>query len=722
MARKLIVLLVSACALAAPAAAGAAVKTRDWQQRAQRGEALVRFERGVVASERREIRSDASVALEDVLELSRTQLVTFDGSVRAAVARLEQQPGVAYAQPNYRYHALAPVPNDVHFGHLWGLGSTPGVGVLPAWDRSRGSGQVIAIVDTGVDLTHQDLVGNLWTRPGEPGVHGRDFVDNDNDPDDFNLHGTHVAGTAAAVAENGVGVAGVAPQAQIMAVRVLDGDGSGSTSSIANGIVFAANEGAGVINLSLGGPAGGGDAAMADAISQASAKGAVVVAAAGNDSSNNDAAPVTPCVLGNTNLICVAAVTKTGARSGFSNFGVTTVDVGAPGGNGSGDPDADILSAKPSWTSVFSESFETGTGAWSGTTNKLPWGQDNGGSDGVKSAADSVGGNYQNETDSTLNKTAPVNLAGRRGCRMQFDVRLGITDVDAQGNPFDFMGVGVLSGAGNIGQNLWGDTGTAFERVEMSIYPLDGRTDITPTLRFHSDEIVVGDGGYVDNFHVDCRGQTYDDVIASDDAAAGGSYTAIAGTSMAAPHVAGVAALVRTLDPGAPPAQVVQALKNGAKPVFGMAGVTVTGGAVDAVGAMDAVLALPNPVAPPPPPPPPPPAPPSPPAKARFGSVSVNNRGVLTIRVFGNPGTSGVLTLRANIVRPSAGRLVRVARKAFRIGSLGRATVRPRLNRAALRQLRRTRRLRLRARVVLRNSAGLTSTATARLRVTLRRR
>jgi hypothetical protein len=102
--------------------------------------------------------------------------------------------------------------------------------------------------------------------------------------------------------------------------------------------------------------------------------------------------------------------------------------------------------------------------------------------------------------------------------------------------------------------------------------------------------------------------------------------------------------------------------------------------------------------------------------------VSVNNRGVLTIRVFGNPGTSGVLTLRANIVRPSAGRLVRVARKAFRIGSLGRATVRPRLNRAALRQLRRTRRLRLRARVVLRNSAGLTSTATARLRVTLRRR
>jgi subtilisin family serine protease len=291
-----------------------------------------------------------------------------------------------------------------------------------------------------------------------------------------------------------------------------------------------------------------------------------------------------------------------------------------------------------------------------------------------------------------------------------------VTDPDA-------AGVGVLTATDGAGLDFSGDTAGFFERVELSISNLDGSDDARPTFLFDSNGTVQGDGAYVDDYNLLCRAQgPYDNSIAADDALSGGSYTAIAGTSMAAPHVAGVAALVRAVDPGAPPAQVVQALKNGAKPVFGMAGVTVTGGAVDAVGAMDAVLALPNPVAPPPPPPPPPPAPPSPPAKARFGSVSVNNRGVLTIRVFGNPGTSGVLTLRANIVRPSAGRLVRVARKAFRIGSLGRATVRPRLNRAALRQLRRTRRLRLRARVVLRNSAGLTSTATARLRVTLRRR
>ena len=95
---------------------------------------------------------------------------------------------------------------------------------------------------------------------------------------------------------------------------------------------------------------------------------------------------------------------------------------------------------------------------------------------------------------------------------------------------------------------------------------------------------------------------------------------------------------------------------------------------------------------------------------------------MVTIRLFGNPGTTGVLTLRADIVRPRAARLVRVARKTFRIGSTGRATVKPRLNRPARRQLRRTGRLRLRATVVLRNAAGLSSTSRARLRITLRRR
>jgi thermitase len=714
MARRLIVVLAGtvAGALAVPAVSSAAgFKSRDADQRYVPGEALVRYERGTDAGERRELRGAADVEFENSVSLPRTQVVSFDGPVRAAIERLEDQPGVVDAQPNYLYHALAAAPNDTHFGHLWGLGSTPGVGVLPAWDRSRGAGQVIAIVDTGVDLTHPDLAGNLWTMPGQPGVHGYDFVDNDNQPDDFNLHGTHVAGTAAATADNGQGVAGVAPQAQIMAVRVLDGDGSGSTTAIVNGIVFAANQGAGVINLSLGGPAGAGDQAMSDAIGLADQRNAVVVAAAGNGGDdgvgdNNDATPTTPCTLSNPNLICVAALTRTGGRSSFSNFGATTVDVGAPGGDGSGDPDADVLSAKPSWALRFGEDFDGGLGTvWSPTG---AWGTEGG------AATDSPSALYQANTHSMLQKATPVDLNGQRGCTLDYLVALESIQAG------DAAGVGVFSGLVDIGQDFSGDSG-GFFRVEMSISAVDGRGDVQPTFLFDSDAAGQGDGAYIDDFNQLCRGQFYDDLIRADNAAAGGSYTAIAGTSMASPHVAGVAALVRAVDPGAPPSQVVQALRNGAKPVPAMAGVTVSGGAVDAVGAMDAALALPNPV-PALPPPPAPPPPPSPLAKARFGRVSVNNRGVVTLRLFGTPGASGVLTLSANLTRPSAARVVRVARKAFRIGSTGRATVKPRLSRAALRQLRRAHRLRLRAKVVLKNAAGQTSTAGATIRLTLRRR
>ena len=194
----------------------------------------------------------------------------------AAVRKLERQPGVAYAQPNYRYQALAVLPpNDRFFGDLWGLSDPalpdPGISALEAWDDNRGAGQIIAVADTGIDLTHPDLVGNLWSNLAEDGglplidddlngevddVHGYDFVDADGVPDDYDFHGTHVAGTAAAVAGNSQGIAGVAPEAQIMAVRVLDGDGSGSSDEIADGIVYAADNGADVINLSLGGAVG----------------------------------------------------------------------------------------------------------------------------------------------------------------------------------------------------------------------------------------------------------------------------------------------------------------------------------------------------------------------------------------------------------------------------------------------------------------------------------
>ena len=712
MARKLIGVLGLALAAALPAAANAEIVSSKPDHRYVPGEAVVRYEPGTDASERLDVRSAAAVGFEESLSVPRTQVVSFKGSVQDAVARLEDEPGVAYAQPNFVYHAFAAAPNDTHFGHLWGLGGTPGVGALPAWDRSLGAGQVIAVVDTGVDLTHPDLAPNLWTGPG--GIHGHDFVDNDDVPDDFNLHGSHVAGTAAGVANNALGVAGIAPQAQIMAVRVLDADGGGGSGDIANGIAFAANNGAGVINLSLGGAGGGGDQAMSDAITLAESKGAVVVAAAGNGGDdgvgdNNDVTPTTPCTLPNANLICVASVTRTGARSEFSNFGPTTVDVGAPGGDGSGTPDGDILSAKPAWATQFSEDFQSGSDGWTAThSSGFDWGLAGSGLDG-QSATDSPPGttSYQNNTNSTFQHTG-VNLAGQRGCRVDFWLRLnGVENaLGDDGRLVDAVGVGVAAAGSLFGEEFAGSTPPGvFERVELSLPGADNQADVRPTFKFRSDSTVNGDGAYVDDYSLICRGSGYPNTIAGDSPVEGGDYTAIAGTSMAAPHVAGVAALVHAVDPGAPPSQIVQAMKNGAKPAAGMAGVTVTGGVVDAVASMDAALALPNPGAAP--------------GRPRFLSVKVTKRGMLTVGVKGDPGTSGVLTLKANI---TAARVRIVGRKSFRIGSTGRAAVKAKLARPALKQLRRKRKLRLTARAVTKNAAGLSSSRTGAITLKLTRR
>lgn len=751
MARKLIaVLSVSVAGLvAAPpgsaAVAGAEAFRMDltgWNERHVAGQAIVRFERGTNAGERRTARDAAKARFGRSLEIPRTQVVKVEGPVTAAVGRLERQRGVAYAQPNYRYHALAA---DPFLGSLWGLTDPappePGVNAFTAWNTTRGVGQVIAIVDSGVDLTHPDLFPNLWSNPGEVAgngldddangvvddVRGADFVDRagavpTGNPDDFEFHGTHVAGTAAAQDDNGRGVAGVAPDARIMAVRVLDGNGGGSSADIGNGIAYAAREGADVINLSLGG-SGASDQFMSDGVDVAAQQDAVVVAAAGNEGSNNDdpATPVVPCNLPQSNLICVAAVNETGDRASFSNFGPTSVDVAAPGTN--------ILSAKTDWGApVFSDDFNASLAAWDQfvDTGSVAWGQTNVPgtfTEGTRSVTDSPGGNYAVNSDSELFAHSALNLTGRRGCRMHFDLRHQIQGPASNGAIRDALFVGAFTNTTGVEQFLPFDGSSPFFRAEASISDVGARSDVFPIFALVSNaDAVVGDGAYVDRLRVFCRDSTYVEGItsvANYEQAASGNYVEFDGTSMAAPHVAGVAALVRAADPGIPATQIVQSLIQGAHPLSSLNGVTVSGGVVDAVGAINRALGVPNVAPPPPAPPPPPPA--SPPAKARLGRVSVNNRGVLSIRVFGNPNTSGVITLRANIVRPSAGRLRRVARKSFRIGSAGRTRVRPRLGRAARRQLRRVRRMRLRARVVLKNSAGLTSTANARIRIRLPR-
>jgi thermitase len=194
------------------------------------------------------------------------------GEELETIAELQRDPNVLYAEPNYIAFAFDTVPNDPQYGNQWGL---PKISAPAAWDvTTGGSDVIIAVVDTGIDLDHPDLScpGKLMT--------GYNFISPGQPPDDDHGHGTHVAGIAAACTNNATGVAGVAWGARLMPVKVLDSSGNGTYDGVASGITYATDQGADIINLSLGGI--GNSSTLADAIEYAYDQGALVVAAAGN--------------------------------------------------------------------------------------------------------------------------------------------------------------------------------------------------------------------------------------------------------------------------------------------------------------------------------------------------------------------------------------------------------------------------------------------------------
>ena len=201
-------------------------------------------------------------------------------------------------------------PNDPLAGEQYAIEQH---NMLEAWGDAEGDGVVIAIIDTGIDMDHPDLAASI--------VDGYDFVDDDEIPNDENGHGTHVAGSAAAIGNNGEGVIGMAPKAKIMPLKVLGADGSGTSDDIAAAITWAADNGADVINLSLGGSSNllGRLYNKVDptnvAIEYADRKGVVVVAAAGNDSTFLTAYNT------ETPVLVVNATNEAGQSARFSNFG-----------------------------------------------------------------------------------------------------------------------------------------------------------------------------------------------------------------------------------------------------------------------------------------------------------------------------------------------------------------------------------------------------------------
>jgi thermitase len=503
-------------------------------------------------------------------------------TVETALAAYRNDPAVEYVQPNYIYHITA-APNDPQYGQLWAFkntgqtiaagtytpnSGTPGddMNIEPAWGHITDcSSVVVAVVDSGVNYNQQDLAANMWNGGGAYPNHGWDYVDSDNDPMDLKGHGTHVAGIVGATGNNSLGTTGVCWKASIMAVRVLDAMGQGYTSTIIQGIDFAVTNGAKVINMSLGG-GGLGDQAFSDVITAAQTSDVVVIVAAGNETNNNDTSATYPCNFSQANLLCVAALDQNYVLATFSNWGATSVDVGAPGTN--------ILSTWAGAETTITDYFNTSgvldwttSGGWAYSQLTLS------GSpiDVLVNPGSFPSGTYSNSADNRVYKA--FNLSGNNVAILSFYTQFAI-------QPGDSLNINYRSSGGDPfvvgGVFLVGGSGTTPGVIGPLSYDISPCISATCSVGFQ----LLTDASGADQ-GVGILGFSIKKLQLNTS-----SYNTINGTSMASPEVAGLATMLRAYNPQYTCTDTINAIKSGGRSVAALTGKTTTGKAVDVMSSL----------------------------------------------------------------------------------------------------------------------------------------
>jgi serine protease len=347
--KTLIALAVTTALVSASAVANSAAGTED--------SILVMFKPGVSKQERQQLITQQGASLRQLDAQGRDMKMRYvaDGRIVKVkvpkgvnrdhlIKKLAANPAVEVAEPNFPVKALA-TPNDPSFGELWGLhntgqsGGTAGADIkaVDAWDISTGSHDIIiGVIDTGMDYNHPDLIDNRWVNPGSlPGsTYGYSTLNAEQDPMDSDSHGTHVAGTIGASGNNGTGVVGVNWNVTLLPCQFL-GPTGGSTAGAIECINYFTdlklNHGVDIkaTNNSWGG--GGFSETLRAAIESGGDAGILFIAASGNDGGDADAAPMYPAAYDLDVIVSVASTDRNDTMSGFSNYGLTSVDLGAPG-------------------------------------------------------------------------------------------------------------------------------------------------------------------------------------------------------------------------------------------------------------------------------------------------------------------------------------------------------------------------------------------------------
>jgi subtilisin family serine protease len=518
--------------------------------------------------------------------------------VAEALASLRGDPRVASAWPNHLRRPAA-LPDDTFFPLQWGLRNTgqeidgqtgtPGADIAAdaAWEVTTGSGEVVvAVIDSGVDHTHLDLAGNLWRNPWETpdngldddgngyvdDVHGADTACGDGNPMDYLGHGTHVAGTIAARGNNALGIAGVAWQARLMAVKVADTRGEMDDAAILGALEYILEmktRGVNVVavNASWGGAGGEDGDLLHQAIRAVNEAGVVFVASAGNSRLNLDS----PTRLRNNypssydlpGIVAVAASDADDNRADYSNFGAISVDLAAPG---SRIASTYFLSGyRPAPGDLFFDDQESGEELWIHTGHWAVTDEETGGAGHAWS--DSPGGDYlKGPNYLCFNGFKDLSPLSGSPAYLGFRAR---TDLAAG----DFLGITIRCGGGDIYSTLSGSRDWADYALRLP------ERCLAPGLQTWFQIIENGDGLTADGVHLDDVGIGV--------AGASDGYAFMSGTSMAAPHVTGTLALLAAAYPGDDVPGRINRLLSGAEAVPGLARKVLTGGRLDAGRSLD---------------------------------------------------------------------------------------------------------------------------------------
>ena len=548
------------------------------------GEVIVKFKR-----EKLDVKSvigkaqaflfEKKFSLEKKDEIKNLNIQVFKSkkSTEQMIRELKADSNIEYVEPNYyRYPMIT--PNDTSYSNLWGLqntgqtvNSTSGtsdadIDAPEAWNLETApqTDIVIAVVDSGAAYNHPDLLGNMWdgsssckdennnTISGGCPNHGWDYdksSGSDNNPLDDNGHGTHIAGTIGAISNNSTGISGLSYQNNLKIMAVKFGYNYSTVANEIKAINFARYNNARIINASYG--SSSFSQSEKDTID---AFPGLFIAAAGNAGANNEISSTYPCNYTSSNIICVAATDQNDGLASVSNYGSTSVDVGAPGVNIYSTEGYRLLledfeSVTP--PSIGSNFTQSGSNTWG--TYQYP---------GDKVVYGDLQYPYRNNTNSYLN-SGTYNLTGVTGAYIDFYYQCTAEIIS-----YDYLTFEVYNGSGWVELDRFGsiiDNTVVYDTVTYNVSPY-----INSNFKFRFLWHTDGSGNYYD-------GCLLNDIKLVNSSSTNGSYQFMDGTSMATPHVVGLAGMLYSFEPNLTNAQAKTLILNYGDSKASLSGKTVSG-------------------------------------------------------------------------------------------------------------------------------------------------